>query len=39
MKFYIIKKSLNKQNSDARENRMIKENNIEDTTYYLYSVL
>lgn len=35
-KFYIVRKAnLNKkQNSDARENRMMKENNIENTAYY-----
>lgn len=35
MEFYIAKKlNLNKrQNSDTRENRMMKENNIENTAY------
>lgn len=36
MKFYIVRKLNlnNRQNSDARESNMMKENNIENTAYY-----
>lgn len=39
-KFCLERKKINnKQNSDAREYRMIKKNNIENTECYLYSIL